>query len=201
MNKERLLACLTRDEGCNLKRHLVAGIPHIGMGINLANPLPDDVLDYLGVDDEDDIEEITQEQSDWLTERAIDIATADVKAIFAECWGNLSPIRQEILVNLSFNLGGPRLQRFKNMVAAVISGDYATAAAEMLDSRAARQTGDRYKRLAGAFKNGDEKHLELSVLYDDAKLFPEQSVMGSVLKDYSDADLLAEIARRLGIKG
>lgn len=161
MNKDRLLACLARDEGCNLKRHLVAGIPHIGMGINLAEPLPDEVLDYLGVEDEDDIEELTQEQSDWLTLRALEIAIGDAQAIFAACWDTLSAVRQEVLVNLSFNLGGPRLRRFKNMVAAVLSGDFETAAVEMLDSKAARQTGERYKRLANALKNNDEVYLEL----------------------------------------
>ena len=166
MNNQRLLACLKRDEGCNLKRHLVAGIPHIGIGINLTNPLPDDVLEYLGVDDEDDIENITQEQADWLAQSAIDIAIGDAKAIFAECWDNLSAIRQEVLVNLAFNLGQSRLRRFRKMVTAVLEGDYKTAAAEMLDSRAARQTGTRYKRLADTLRYNDEVYLELEKSYD-----------------------------------
>ena len=166
MNRERLLACLKRDEGCNLKRHLVAGIPHIGMGINLTNPLPDEVLAYLGVDDKDDIENITQEQADWLAQRAINIAIGDTETIFAECWDNLSAVRQEVLVNLAFNLGQSRLRRFRKMVAAVLEGDYKTAAAEMLDSKAARQTGNRYKRLADTFRYNDEVYLELEKLDD-----------------------------------
>ena len=38
---------------------------------------------------------------------------------------------------------------------------------------------------------------------DDAlfPIFPEQPVMGGTLKDFSDADLLAEVAHRLGIQG
>ena len=166
MNSERLLACLKRDEGCNLKRHLVAGIPHIGMGINLTNPLPDEVLAYLGVEDEDDIEGITQEQADWLAQRAIDTAIGDAEAIFAECWDDLSAVRQEVLVNLAFNLGESRLRRFRKMVTAVLEGDYKTAAAEMLDSKAARQTGDRYKRLADTLRYNDEVYLRLKKLYD-----------------------------------
>lgn len=40
-----------------------------------------------------------------------------------------------VLVNMAFNLGRPRLSKFKKMLAAVNAKDYKTAAHEMIDSR------------------------------------------------------------------
>lgn len=42
---------------------------------------------------------------------------------------------QEVLINMMFNLGRPRLMRFKNMMAALNKRDYITAASEMVDSK------------------------------------------------------------------
>lgn len=56
--------------------------------------------------------------------------------------------RKDVLINMHFNLGLPRLLTFKNMIAAIECGDYATAADEMLDSKWANQVGERAVRLA-----------------------------------------------------
>ncbi len=52
-----------------------------------------------------------------------------------------------VLVNMAFNLGRPRLSRFKNMLAAVDAQDYKTAAKEMIDSRWYGQVGRRSEEL------------------------------------------------------
>ena len=52
------------------------------------------------------------------------------------------------LVNMSFNLGLTRLLTFKKMIAALISHDYTKAALEALDSKWAKQIGDRAKDVA-----------------------------------------------------
>ena len=188
---ERLRETLKRDEGFDLKRHEVQGIDHIGYGINLEQELPDELLQYLGVEAEDAIQEITQEQADYLLEYYVEVAEGDCKTIYGDIWQHLSPLRQEVLINLAFNLGLPRLKAFRKMNAAICAEDWAAAAAQMLDSKAARQTGGRYQRLAQAFETDVEKHLELQDVYD------QPTVWKGGLADFSDTELLEELSRRL----
>ena len=48
---------------------------------------------------------------------------------------------------MCFNMGAPRLSGFKKFIAGVNAGDWNTAAVEMMDSRWARQVGNRAERL------------------------------------------------------
>lgn len=52
-----------------------------------------------------------------------------------------------VLVNMVFNLGRPRLSKFKNMLAAIEAKDYERAAEEMKDSKWYHQVGRRSKEL------------------------------------------------------
>lgn len=52
-----------------------------------------------------------------------------------------------VLVNMVFNLGRPRLSKFKNMLAAVNDKNYTTAADEMIDSKWYRQVKRRGEEL------------------------------------------------------
>lgn len=54
-----------------------------------------------------------------------------------------------VLINMSYQLGPTRLDNFEKMLTALESGDYDLAAAEMLDSKWAKQTPHRAGRLAG----------------------------------------------------
>lgn len=54
---------------------------------------------------------------------------------------------QEILVNMMFNMGRPRLSGFKKFNAAIEAGDWATAAVEGRDSRWYNQVTNRAERL------------------------------------------------------
>ena len=51
------------------------------------------------------------------------------------------------LANMAFNLGGPRLRKFKNLIDAVHHEDYARAAQEMFLSRWRKQVPYRANRL------------------------------------------------------
>jgi lysozyme len=53
-----------------------------------------------------------------------------------------------------FNLGLTKLLNFKKFLAAMEAGDYVTAGKEMLDSRWARQVGNRSDRLEQMIVNG-----------------------------------------------
>ena len=63
-------------------------------------------------------------------------------------------IRKDVLVMMSFNLGLPRLLRFKKMIKALIDYDYQNAADEMLDSRWADQVGNRAIELSRIMRTG-----------------------------------------------
>ena len=54
---------------------------------------------------------------------------------------------QVVLVNMCFNLGAPRLSKFKKFIAAINNEEWIEAAVEMMDSRWAQQVGPRAMRL------------------------------------------------------
>jgi lysozyme len=63
---------------------------------------------------------------------------------------------QQILVNMMFNLGRPRLSKFKKMNGHLESSDYKNAAVEGRDSRWYRQVGNRAERLMTRLENVQE---------------------------------------------
>lgn len=70
-------------------------------------------------------------------------------------WFNrLSDNRQRVLVNMAFQLGTDGLLAFKKALSAMQSGDFETAANEMLFSKWAQQTPARAKRLAERMRVG-----------------------------------------------
>ena len=60
---------------------------------------------------------------------------------------------REILVNMMFNLGRPRLSKFKKMNAHLENGDWAHAAIEGRDSLWYKQVGSRAERLMTRLEN------------------------------------------------
>ena len=64
------------------------------------------------------------------------------------CYKDLSDPRQAVLLDMCFNLGITRFLQFRMMLTALEMGEYAEAAKEMLDSKWARQVGNRSVRLA-----------------------------------------------------
>ena len=60
---------------------------------------------------------------------------------------------QEILVNMMFNLGRPRLSKFKKMKAALEKGDWKEAAKEGRDSKWYKQVTKRAERLMTRLEN------------------------------------------------
>ena len=54
---------------------------------------------------------------------------------------------QQIVANMMFNMGRPRLSKFKGMKRGVDAKDWNAAADEMVDSRWYRQVGARAERL------------------------------------------------------
>lgn len=67
----------------------------------------------------------------------------------------MDPVRQEVLVNMAYNLGSTRLRKFKKLRAAAESFDYTNMAREMVDSQWYTQVGGRGQRLVAAMKKGN----------------------------------------------
>jgi lysozyme len=67
---------------------------------------------------------------------------------------SLSPARQEVLLNMMYNLGPNRLATFKKMIASVKAKDFDKACFEMLNSKWADQVGKRAVDLAEKMRRG-----------------------------------------------
>ena len=136
MNKAKLIAQLSIDEGFRAKPYrCTAGKLTIGYGRNL-----------------DDVGVSVAEAEMMLNE---DIKEVVLQLESMPHYRQLNDVRQNVLCNMGFNLGIPRLMMFKNMWSALAYRDYKKAAAEMLDSRWAKQVGERADRLAEEMRTGE----------------------------------------------
>lgn len=71
------------------------------------------------------------------------------------CYAGLNEARRYVLANMCFNMGINRLLGFKKMLSAIEKEDYTTAAAEMMDSKWAKQVTLRAKRLKEIMLKGE----------------------------------------------
>lgn len=70
-----------------------------------------------------------------------------------DAWGLLSPVRQNILIEMHYQMGATRMQGFKRFRAALLDRNWQDAAKEMLDSKWAKEdTPTRAKRLAHSMR-------------------------------------------------
>jgi len=135
------------------------GIDTIGIGRNLKDRgIGKEELDHMDIPNMDAIYEHGITEAD-----AVYLATNDVQIVEEElcrahpCVDSLDSVRQLVVMDMAFNMGVPRLKKFKNMWAAIHEKDFATASKEMLDSRWARQVKGRATRLAHAMATGEMK--------------------------------------------
>jgi len=126
----KLTEQLTRHEGLRLKPYAdTVGKLTIGVGRN---------LDDVG---------ITEDEALMMLENDIKIARDELLSHFP-AFNSLHDARLDCLINMVFNMGISRFKGFKLMIDALITHDYNEAAAQMLDSKWARQVGSRAKELS-----------------------------------------------------
>jgi len=136
MNIDRLKKTLQKHEGLRTRPYKdTVGKLTIGIGRN---------LDDIG---------ISEQEAFFLLNNDIQQAVDLTKRILPE-FEELDDLRQEVLVNMAFNMGN-RLREFRKMLAAIINGEYNVAADEMLLSRWAKQVGQRAIDLAKWMKEGE----------------------------------------------
>ena len=91
-------------------------------------------------------------------DRVIEAFNEDVETVLNDCtilyrdFNDLPEEAQLIIANMMFNLGRPRLSKFKGMKAGVDSRDWKKAADEMVDSAWYRQVPNRAGRLVTRMK-------------------------------------------------
>ena len=156
--REDFIEKLIKSEGLVLNVYKdTLGIDTIGIGRNLEDRgISQQELDDLDIPTIDHIYEYGITEAD-----AVYLATNDVQIVEEElvrahpCVDSLDAVRQLIVIDMAFNMGVPRLNKFKMMWAAIHDEDYPTAAKEMLDSRWANQVKGRATKLANAMHNGE----------------------------------------------
>ena len=157
-DRQDLIDKLVVSEGLRLQVYKdTLGIDTIGIGRNLEDRgISKDELDWMDYPTIDHVYEYGITEAD-----AVYLATNDVQIVEEEllrahpCVDRLDSVRQLVLIDMAFNLGVPRLCKFKNMWAAIHDDDFATASKEMLDSRWANQVKSRATKLANAMHNGE----------------------------------------------
>lgn len=122
--------CLIEDEGYERKPYVdTVGKITIGVGWNLSdNGLPDDIIHEL-------------------LDRAVNDTYTELVAR-VPFFPSLPEKAKIVLLNMAFNMGVPRLLKFKRMLSNMKAWDWNLAAYEMLDSKWARQVPKRAQRLA-----------------------------------------------------
>ena len=91
-------------------------------------------------------------------DRVIEAFNEDVETVLSDCailyddFDDLPEEAQLIIANMMFNLGRPRLSKFKGMKAGVDARDWKKAADEMVDSAWYRQVPNRAGRLVARMK-------------------------------------------------
>ena len=144
MNVDKLREQLKIDEGVKYEIYLDhLGYPTFGIG-HLITEADEEHGKPVGT-------KITEERVNAVFNKDVEIYVNEAKKVFPNI-DDLPPEAQEVIVNMCFNMGAPRLAKFKKFIAGVNSGDWNTAAIEMMDSRWANQVGNRAVRLRDRIK-------------------------------------------------
>ena len=133
------------------------GIDTIGIGRNLKDRgISREELDYLDIPNMEVVYEhgISEADARYLALNDITIVENELCRVH-NCVENLDSVRQLVLMDMAFNMGVPRLCKFKLMWNAIHEQNWEAASREMLDSKWARQVGRRAKILSDAMASGE----------------------------------------------
>ena len=147
MDIQKLKEELTLEEGCEFKLyndHL--GYKTFGIGHLVTKDDPEYEME-IG-------EEVSEERVNELFAKDIETTISECKELF-ENFDNLTDEVQKILANMMFNLGRPRLSKFRKLCKAVADKNWQECAVQMEDSRWHKQVTNRANRLISRMKSVD----------------------------------------------
>lgn len=134
---KRIQKQLIKHEGLKLKPYRCpAGKLTIGVGHNL------------------DDNGITKEEAIYLLRNDIERCASSLKHTFS-WFDDLDTVRQDVLVNMCFQMGLGGFLGFTETIKLLAAHDYEKAAFEMLDSKWARDFPSRAKELASQMQTGE----------------------------------------------
>lgn len=139
MNIEKLREEIAADEGEVHEIYLDhLGLPTFGIGHLVRDDDPESGLPVGTPVDND---------------RVVEAFESDIETVLSDCnklypdFNDLPEEAQRVIANMMFNMGRPRLSKFKGMKSGVDARDWDRAADEMVDSRWYRQVTNRANRL------------------------------------------------------
>jgi len=139
MNKDRLREEIAEDEGCKYEIYLDhLGLPTTGIG-HLITEADEEHGKPVGTI-------VEQERVKQLFNLDMAVTVEECRVLY-EDFDDLPEECQHIIANMMFNMGRPRLSKFKGMKAGVDARNFSAAADEMVDSRWYTQVPNRARRL------------------------------------------------------
>ena len=139
MNKDRLREEIAEDEGCKYEVYLDhLGLPTCGIG-HLITEADEEHGRAVG-------SVVEQERVKRLFNLDVAVTIDECRALYND-FDELPEECQHIIANMMFNMGRPRLSKFKGMKSGVDARDWKVAANEMVDSRWYTQVTNRARRL------------------------------------------------------
>ena len=145
MDVEKLREELERDEGCVYNIYLDhLGYRTFGSGHLVREADPENGVQGGAMVSEDRVKEAFESD--------INTVLRDCNKLYSD-FHYLPEEAQQIIANMMFNLGRPRLSKFAGMKRGVDARDWDVAADEMVDSRWYRQVGARAERLVNRMRD------------------------------------------------
>ena len=157
-NADNFINKLIAHEGLRLQVYQdTLGIDTIGIGRNLEDRgITKEELDWMDIPNMDAVYEYGITEADAMYLAKNDVQIVEKELVHSHpCVEELDAVRQLVLVDMAFNMGVPRLSKFKKMWNAVHENKFDIAAKEMLDSRWAIQVKSRSTKLAHAMHHGE----------------------------------------------
>ena len=144
MNKDRLREEIAEDEGCKYEIYLDhLGLPTTGIG-HLITESDEEHGKPVGT-------VVEQERVKQLFNLDMAVTVDECKVLYPD-FDDLPEECQHIIANMMFNMGRPRLSKFKDMKAAVDARDFNAAGAAMIASRWYTQVPNRARRLVDSMR-------------------------------------------------
>ena len=145
MDIDKLREELKRDEGCVHAVYLDhLNLKTVGIG-HLLTEWDEEYDKPVGT-------EVSEERVNELFAKDIEVTIDECKVLY-EHFDDLPEEAQRIIANMMFNLGRPRLSKFKKMREAVMDANWIEAAIQMEDSLWAKQVPNRAERLCERMRN------------------------------------------------
>ena len=145
MDIEKLREQLKIDEGCVNSVYLDhLNLPTVGIG-HLVTEWDEEYEKPVGT-------EVSEERVNELFDQDVQVTIDECKLLYND-FDDLPEEAQQIIANMMFNMGRPRLSRFHKMKKAVDARDWVEAGNQMKDSRWYNQVTTRADRLVERMKS------------------------------------------------